>query len=166
MKQHGGLDTGLLTSLCMFKLVHACAVPCALRTGDLFCNYHGWTFEGSGKCTSIPQMPDKGSPQVLGNPRACATSYPTRTAEGLIWVWGAAGPDAEAEAAAAPWKGLAPFIDTAGEGAFLSSHRWYFRDIPAGYVANKENSFNDPSHGKSANDLSLLNVLNTVLSVL
>jgi hypothetical protein len=26
------------------------------RTGDLYCNYHGWAFNGSGKCTSIPQL--------------------------------------------------------------------------------------------------------------
>lgn len=29
----------------------------AAETGDLFCNYHGWTFDGVGKCTSIPQLP-------------------------------------------------------------------------------------------------------------
>ena len=26
------------------------------RTGELYCNYHGWTFDGAGKCTSIPEF--------------------------------------------------------------------------------------------------------------
>ena len=62
-----------------------------------------------------------------------------------MWVWGSSGPAAAAEAASAPWRGVAPKVGTEGNKAFLG-FRWYFREIPAGYVANRENSFNDPSH--------------------
>ena len=65
--------------------------------------------------------------QVLGNVRACAVSYPTLVREGLIWVWARSGPQAEAEAEAAHWKGLAEAIDDEGDAAFSSKHRWYFR---------------------------------------
>lgn len=27
-------------------------------TRDLMCSYHGWEFNGSGKCTKIPQIDD------------------------------------------------------------------------------------------------------------
>ena len=86
---------------------------------------------------------------MLGSIRACATSYPTKVAEGLLWVWASSGPGSEAEAAAAEWKGLCGDLgDEGGDMAFESNHRWYFRDIPTGFVSNKENSFNDPSHGE------------------
>jgi hypothetical protein len=67
-------------------------------------------------------------PCQLSSPRACAVSYPTKVAEGLIWVWASSGPGAEQEAAAAEWKGLAPILDSKGESeGHYSNHRWYFR---------------------------------------
>ena len=96
--------------------------------------------------------------QVLGSIRACATAYPTKVAEGLLWVWASSGPNAEAESAAAEWKGLCGVPDDeGGDVAFDSNQRWYFRDIPTGYISNKENSFNDPSHG--ADEPSLTNYI-------
>ena len=61
------------------------------------------------------------------SPRACAVSYPTREAEGLLWVWGRGGPGAQGEAEAAEWKGIAGLVDQRGDAAYTSSHRWYFR---------------------------------------
>ena len=65
------------------------------------------------------------TPVQVRSPRACAVSYPTRAAEGLLWVWAHAGPGAEAEADAAEWKGVAGALD--GGGGFLSNRRWFFR---------------------------------------
>lgn len=50
-------------------------------TGHLYCNYHGWQFDGSGSCTDIPQMPQG---QTISSSRSCVASYPTCEREGLL----------------------------------------------------------------------------------
>jgi phenylpropionate dioxygenase-like ring-hydroxylating dioxygenase large terminal subunit len=44
----------------------------------------GWTFNGTGACTSIPQA----LPGAVGHesPRACVESYPCVLRQGLLWV--------------------------------------------------------------------------------
>jgi hypothetical protein len=86
------------------------------------------TFNGEGSCTSVPQLPEG---QSLSNSRSCVSSYPTRSAEGLLWVWADASPTALTESAAEDaWPGLAPEIDELGDIAFSRSaakHKWYAR---------------------------------------
>jgi nitrite reductase/ring-hydroxylating ferredoxin subunit len=49
------------------------------ESGFLQCSYHGWSFEGDGKCAAIPQAADSGpEAQANRNVRACAVSLPTR----------------------------------------------------------------------------------------
>ncbi len=67
------------------------------KDGTLLCSYHAWRFDGSGSCTAIPQAEKGQQAAVCASPRACARAYPTREAQGLLWVWGESGPDAEAE---------------------------------------------------------------------
>ncbi|KAF6251516.1 hypothetical protein COO60DRAFT_608956 [Scenedesmus sp. NREL 46B-D3] len=113
-------------------------------TGHLYCNYHGWTFQGSGACSGIPQLPRGHS---ISSPKACAASYPTAEREGLLWLWPDASPAALVESAAeSAWPGLAPELDELGAAAHSSKHKWYFRDLPTTYLAVKENAFNDASH--------------------
>jgi phenylpropionate dioxygenase-like ring-hydroxylating dioxygenase large terminal subunit len=51
--------------------------------GRLECLYHGWQFEGEGKCVKIPQLPLKGKiPQS-----ACVKTYEVRDSQGVVWVW-------------------------------------------------------------------------------
>ncbi|KAJ8609644.1 hypothetical protein CTAYLR_006292 [Chrysophaeum taylorii] len=51
--------------------------------GSLRCFYHGWAFDGDGKCVAIPQLPrDATIPKT-----ACARPYPTSVREGIVWVW-------------------------------------------------------------------------------
>lgn len=38
-------------------------------SGELECPYHGWRFEGGGRCTTMPQGGDPSAP------RSCATAY-------------------------------------------------------------------------------------------
>ena len=53
-----------------------------IEQGRLQCGYHGWEFEGCGKCTRIPQM---SSPSI---PRRCnSNSYPVQTCNSIIWMW-------------------------------------------------------------------------------
>lgn len=48
----------------------------------LACAYHGWEFNGSGACASIPYLPKD---QKL--PRAQARSYPIQEKYGMIWIF-------------------------------------------------------------------------------
>ncbi|KAM0967981.1 hypothetical protein ACFX13_016718 [Malus domestica] len=54
-----------------------------LIDGRLECLYHGWQFEGQGKCVKIPQLPtDAKIPKS-----ACAKTYEVRDSQGVVWVW-------------------------------------------------------------------------------
>ncbi|XP_042488502.1 protein TIC 55, chloroplastic-like [Macadamia integrifolia] len=54
-----------------------------LVDGKLECLYHGWQFEGDGKCVKIPQLPAGAS-----IPRsACLKTYEVRDSQGVVWVW-------------------------------------------------------------------------------
>ena len=51
--------------------------------GRIECMYHGWQFEAGGRCAHIPQLyPEKTPPA-----RACATAFPVKEHNGLVWVW-------------------------------------------------------------------------------
>jgi hypothetical protein len=47
--------------------------------GTLMCSYHGWRFQGDGRCTDIPQALDpKANAAACSSPRSCAVSRPTK----------------------------------------------------------------------------------------
>ncbi|KAK4769462.1 hypothetical protein SAY86_027612 [Trapa natans] len=54
-----------------------------LVDGRLECLYHGWQFEGEGKCVKIPQLP---SDAKIPRP-ACLRTYEVRDSQGVVWVW-------------------------------------------------------------------------------
>ena len=49
---------------------------------NLACGYHGWEFNGTGKCVSIPYQP-----QTQKLPRAQIRSYPIQEKYNLIWIF-------------------------------------------------------------------------------
>ena len=53
--------------------------------GLLECPYHGWAFSGSGECKVIPQQ--HSGEKAHTSKRACVRSYPTVTAQGLLFVY-------------------------------------------------------------------------------
>ncbi|KAK9098039.1 hypothetical protein Syun_025084 [Stephania yunnanensis] len=54
-----------------------------LVDGRLECLYHGWQFEGEGKCVKIPQLPAGAK-----IPRsACLKSLEVKESQGVVWVW-------------------------------------------------------------------------------
>ncbi|XP_021766392.1 pheophorbide a oxygenase, chloroplastic-like [Chenopodium quinoa] len=58
------------------------------ENGDLQCSYHGWSFNGCGSCTRIPQARSEGpEARAEKSPRACATRFPTMVSQGLLFVW-------------------------------------------------------------------------------
>jgi phenylpropionate dioxygenase-like ring-hydroxylating dioxygenase large terminal subunit len=63
------------------------------------CAYHGWRFESSGSCSTIPQALDpKAAETACASQRSCATVFPTQEAGGLLWVWPDESRDAAAQA--------------------------------------------------------------------
>ncbi|KAE9461302.1 hypothetical protein C3L33_06805, partial [Rhododendron williamsianum] len=58
------------------------------ENGHLQCSYHGWSFDGCGSCTGIPQASLEGpEARAVRSPRACATRFPTMVSQGLLFVW-------------------------------------------------------------------------------
>ncbi|KAK9698178.1 hypothetical protein RND81_08G087000 [Saponaria officinalis] len=54
-----------------------------LVDGRLECLYHGWQFEGEGKCVKIPQLPSGAKIPK----QACLKIYEIRECQGVLWVW-------------------------------------------------------------------------------
>lgn len=51
--------------------------------GTISCPYHGWTFDGQGRCVAaLTDGPDSRIPSQVSVP-----SYPTREALGMVWVY-------------------------------------------------------------------------------
>lgn len=105
------------------------------NNGCLECPYHGWAFSGQGNCELIPQQKPEGKAEK--SPRASVKSYPTKVAQGLLFVY--AG---KTENAA---KTSIPLVDVLEE----NSDEWVclntFRDIPYDGLTLMENVL-DSSH--------------------
>uniref|UniRef100_A0ACD5WU49 Uncharacterized protein n=1 Tax=Avena sativa TaxID=4498 RepID=A0ACD5WU49_AVESA len=109
------------------------------ETGCLQCSYHGWSFDGSGACTKIPQAAPEGlEARAVRSPRACATKFPTLLSQGLLFVW----PDEKGwDKAKATKPPMLPkeFDDPAFSTVTIQ------RDLFYGYDTLMEN-VSDPSH--------------------
>ncbi len=103
-------------------------------TGSIMCSYHGWQFDYQGNCTRIPQADN----QLVGSQQLCATVFPARQANDLLWVWmDAESPDIAAKTSLP----LSPQID-AEKGFVWSS---FVRDLEYDWQTLVENVA-DPSH--------------------
>ena len=104
------------------------------EAGLLECPYHGWSFSGNGHCEFIPQQLEGGQAQT--SKRACATSFKTAIAQGLLFVY--PGNEENAD------KVTVPIIE-----AMEESSEWIclntFRDVPYDAFTLLENVI-DPSH--------------------
>jgi len=77
----------------------------AVFDGRLGCPYHGWVYDGEGRCVEVPSQGTEGPP-VCGVPR-----FPVVERYGLVWVWmGAGAPVGE------PFP--MPYWDTPGWGTY------------------------------------------------
>jgi phenylpropionate dioxygenase-like ring-hydroxylating dioxygenase large terminal subunit len=51
--------------------------------GNIQCPFHGWRFDGQGRCVAIPsQCPSKKIPS-----KAVVRSYHVQESQGIIWIW-------------------------------------------------------------------------------
>lgn len=53
------------------------------KDGSLMCSYHGWRFDGEGRCVSVPHA-EKGVERICGNPRARVKSFPVKVKKQTI----------------------------------------------------------------------------------
>ncbi|CAL8461986.1 g1517 [Coccomyxa elongata] len=119
--------------------------------GTLMCSYHGWRFDGDGKCTDIPQSLDaKANAAAYTNPRSCAVSHPTKVLQGRVWVWGEGGPRAFIDSAAVqpayvPELAVEEGIRHASGAEAVYFSVPYTRDFPYAWDVLAENLL-DPSH--------------------
>ena len=107
------------------------------ESGNLMCSYHGWEFNSDGDCTRIPQAD---SPDLISkkSQNFCATVYPSRQKNDLLWVWMDADTPEIAAQTALP---LSYKIDTS-KGYVWSS---MVRDLEYDWQTLVENVA-DPSH--------------------
>ena len=92
------------------------------------CPYHGWEFNGHGKCLSQPNEPD--NPKF--RERVCTTAYPVEVMGGLVWAY--LGP--------APRPLLPRFDGFVAKGAVRMMGRAL---LPVNWLQIMENSM-DPIH--------------------
>ncbi|GMI46054.1 hypothetical protein TrCOL_g13597 [Triparma columacea] len=99
--------------------------------GYVQCAYHGWSFDATGACKSVPQRPNGAQQSTM----LCATACPCRVEQGLLWLF----PGANAENAKPP-----PRVQEMDDPAFKWSTA--VRDLPIDYSILIENIL-DPDHG-------------------
>ena len=124
--------------------------------GNLLCSYHGWRFDGSGACAEMPYAPPSKAERLKFSCRATCNAYPTRVADGLLWVFpvgGVLGLDASAHVAM-------PLIDELHQPELGGRWKWKIpagvRDFPCSWDAMVENTL-DPAHFCSAHHGTLGN---------
>jgi len=103
--------------------------------GELECPYHGWSFDGSGHCTAIPQAEPAAAANACASPRSRCRSYATATGQGLLFVF-AGDPE---RSAAMPL----PLVPPLEEPGWLVQDT--FRDLPMDALTLLENVL-DVSH--------------------
>jgi hypothetical protein len=110
----------------------------------LQCSYHGWRFDGCGACVGVPQDPLRAGAAAMRSPRSGAVSFPTREAQGLLFVYPCADADALEASILAPLP-LIPGLDGEPGAAAAESGAPYVRDFPYSFDTLLEN-LSDPSH--------------------
>jgi len=104
------------------------------QDGDLECPYHGWSFNGEGRCTAMPQAMEGATPTPR---RSSCRRHATAEGQGLLFVF-AGDPE---RAASVPLP-LVPALEEE-PGAWLVQDT--FRDLPMDALTLLENVL-DVSH--------------------
>lgn len=102
--------------------------------GELECPYHGWSFDGQGRCTAIPQASGGSQPS---DRRSSCRAYTTATGQDMLFVFAGAS-----EVAAAVPLPLVPVLEDKQAGWLVQDT---FRDLPYDALTLLENVL-DVSH--------------------
>jgi phenylpropionate dioxygenase-like ring-hydroxylating dioxygenase large terminal subunit len=103
--------------------------------GTLQCGYHGWCFDGAGRCTAVPGLLQDES--TASSSTRDVGSYATREQDGFVWIW----PD-RGEAAPPPDRdpfALPDFPDDGRSGEVVFAY-----DLDATMHAALENALDVP----------------------
>ena len=103
--------------------------------GCLECPYHGWAFTETGACDRIPFAPENSTAHQ--SDRATVRHYPSRVAQGLLFVYAGKAENAETK----PLPTLPPLEKNTDEWVMADT----FRDLPYGVTTLLENVL-DTSH--------------------
>lgn len=96
--------------------------------GRLECAYHGWCFDGSGRCVDVPGLDEV----EADRPVRRVERFPVAERDGMVWV---------VPSGVQPESGP-PHLDGVGEDDYRTIH---FRlDMPGPYVAALENALDVP----------------------
>ncbi|MBL8644465.1 MAG: aromatic ring-hydroxylating dioxygenase subunit alpha [Rhodospirillaceae bacterium] len=104
--------------------------------GDcIACPYHGWEFDGAGRCTKIPAL----GADVKPPKRARIDSYPVREKFGWVWVFLGDAPEEERP----------PFLDDSWFPEYYDEKTWrkvrISYEAPVNWARSEENSI-DGAH--------------------
>lgn len=116
-----------------------------LPDGRLMCSYHGWKFDGQGACSSIPQSSSIEKEQSFcGSAKSCSRSYPTRSLQGIVWVYPSL--DGLVDGSPLTEPPICPMISGVEDPNELTwIMRPFFRDLPYDFSTLLENVA-DPAH--------------------
>lgn len=113
-------------------------------SGNLMCAYHGWQFNGEGRCASIPQLDAPSQEAACRSPRSCVSSYPCQVRHGLLWVFADSTPRGWEMSKQQP-PAVCPELEDPGGSWSQLGGEWFARDLPYGWDTLMENLF-DPAH--------------------
>jgi len=101
--------------------------------GGLECAYHGWRFDGEGRCVAVPGLAGVGADHGADRPARRVPAFPVAERDGLVWVVPSLEPPVQAEPPALP------HVDEPGYGTVR--HRG---SMPATLVDALENTLDVP----------------------
>lgn len=103
-----------------------------IRNGRVACPYHGWEFNGTGKCTRVPSLPDAKIPA-----RAKVDAYPVQERYGIVFAFLGDLPEEERP----------PLYDIEEYGTEGWKTQLYVIDVACNYERSVENGL-DPIHNE------------------
>ena len=103
-----------------------------VRDGRAICPYHGWEYDGSGKCTRVPSLGDQKPPA-----RAKVDSYPVQERYGIVFAFLGDLPEEERP----------PLHDIEEYGTKGWKAQLYVYDVDCNYERSVENGL-DPIHNE------------------
>lgn len=125
----------VFADLCPHRLAPLSEGRIEKETGCIQCSYHGWEFNGEGKCEKIPSADIKSCDRACKLSRSSAVKYPSAFFFGVVWAWLGEEPPRGSP------SDLLKGTELEGEKAFKT----YTRDLPYGYDTLLENLM-DPAH--------------------
>ncbi len=103
------------------------------------CAYHGWQFDSTGNCITVPQSPSSSASSTKAKP---IPTFPCREESGMIWVWGDSNPTTFDMAKSIPLP-ISPLVQRAYSN--YGADACFMRDLPYGCELLGENLL-DLSH--------------------